>query len=87
MDGAIPADTLVIFAIGGSVYMLTSPAVSNGSHYRYAYSIKPNPWDWLTSRDKAEAMAVKVARWRDDYGIDGIDLDLEEGAGGRKVSK
>lgn len=32
-------------------------------------------------------MAVKVARWRDDYGIDGIDLDLEEGAGGRKVSK
>ena len=27
----------------------------------------------------------KVARWRDDYGIDGIDLDLEEGAGSKKV--
>jgi len=52
----------------------------------YAYSLKPNPWDWLTSKEKAEAMAVKVARWRDDYGIDGIDLDLEEGAGGKKAA-
>ena len=24
---------------------------------------------------------VQVARWRDDYHIDGIDLDIEEGAG------
>jgi len=68
-DGAIPLDTLVIFAIGG-----------------YAYSLKPNPWDWLTSKDKAEAMAEKVALWRDDYGIDGIDLDLEEGAGAKKAA-
>merc|ERR1719336_2515669 len=67
--GAVPADTVVIFAIGG-----------------YAYSLKPNPWDWLTSREKAEAMAEKVARWRDDYGIDGIDLDLEEGAGSKKAA-
>jgi len=52
----------------------------------YAYSLKPNPWEWLTSKEKAEAMAVKVARWRDDYGIDGIDLDLEEGAGGKKAA-
>merc|ERR1712106_560833 len=52
----------------------------------YAYSLKPNPWDWLTSKEKAEAMAIKVARWRDDYGIDGIDLDLEEGAGGKKAA-
>ena len=28
----------------------------------------------------------QVARWRDDYGIDGIDLDLEEGAGSKKVN-
>ena len=27
---------------------------------RYAYSLKPNPWEWLTSREKAEAMAEKV---------------------------
>ena len=71
---------------------------------RYAYSLKPNPWEWLTSKEKAEAMAEKVvttlcvssrghkmspwqvARWRDDYGIDGIDLDLEEGAGSKKVT-
>ena len=26
----------------------------------YAYSIKPNPWHWLTSREKAEKMAEKV---------------------------
>jgi len=52
----------------------------------YAYSLKPNPWEWLTSKEKAEAMAVKVAKWRDDYGIDGIDLDLEEGAGSKKAA-
>ena len=27
----------------------------------------------------------QVAKWRDDYGIDGIDLDLEEGAGSKKA--
>lgn len=66
-EGAVPAETLIIFAIGG-----------------YAYSLRPNPWEWLTSRRKAEAMAERVAKWRDDFLIDGIDLDLEEGAGSRK---
>jgi len=68
-DGAIPEDTLVIFAIGG-----------------YQYSIDPNPWHWLTSKQAAEDMAVEVARWRDLYGIDGVDLDLEEGAGSQKAA-
>ena len=49
--------------------------------FRYAYSYEPNPWDWLTTREKAEAMAVEVATWKTDYGIDGIDLDIEAGAG------
>ena len=48
---------------------------------RYAYSVDPNPWDWLTTREKAEEMAVEVAGWRNSYGIDGIDLDIEAGAG------
>jgi hypothetical protein len=26
----------------------------------YAYSIKPNPWSWLTSKEAAEKMAEKV---------------------------
>jgi len=65
--GAVPADTVIMFAIGG-----------------YAYSIKPNPWHWLTSKEKAEAMAEKVAQWPELYGCDGIDLDLEEGAGSKK---
>jgi hypothetical protein len=26
----------------------------------YAYSIKPNPWHWLTSKEAAEKMAEKV---------------------------
>ncbi len=47
----------------------------------YQYSIDPNPWDWLTSRDKAEAMAEEVAEWRYTYNVDGIDLDIESGAG------
>ena len=85
---------------------------------RYAYSLEPNPWDWLTSQAKAEAMAkrvrlgrsvvtevtvmtvledvtfitvvvtaVQVASWKDQYGIDGVDLDIEEGAGSREVQE
>merc|ERR1719244_338774 len=67
--GAVPADTLIIYAIGG-----------------YAYSLDPNPWDWLTSKEKAEDMAVQVAKWKDDYGVDGIDLDIEEGAGSNHLA-
>jgi len=65
-EGSVPADTRIIFAVGG-----------------YAYSLNPNPWEWLTSREVAESMAEKVAAWRDLYGIDGVDLDIEEGAGSR----
>jgi len=64
--GAVPADTVIIFAIGG-----------------YAYSLKPNPWWWLESRQAAEEMAERVAKWPEMYNCDGIDLDLEEGAGAR----
>jgi len=67
LPGSVPADTVIIFAIGG-----------------YAYSIKPNPWHWLTSQEAAEEMAAKVAEWPEKYGCDGIDLDLEEGAGAHK---
>jgi len=67
--GAVPASTVIMFAIGG-----------------YTYSIKPNPWHWLTSREAAEEMAVKVANWPQEYGCDGIDLDLEEGAGSNKIA-
>ena len=77
----MPASTLIMFAIGG-----------------YAYSLAPNPWAWLTSREAAEQMAeevrprhssryphlcVQVATWRGLYNIDGIDLDIEAGAGDR----
>merc|ERR1719348_2462943 len=67
--GSVPANTVIMFAIGG-----------------YAYSIKPNPWHWLTSKEAAEKMAEKVATWPDLYGCDGIDLDLEEGAGSNKIA-
>ena len=62
--GSVPADTVILFALGG-----------------YAYSVKINPWPFLTSREAAQEMAVKVAAWPDLYGCDGIDLDIEEGAG------
>merc|ERR1719323_2741657 len=67
--GSVPANTVIMFAIGG-----------------YAYSIKPNPWHWLTSKAAAEEMAEKVAKWPEMYGCDGIDLDLEEGAGSNKIA-
>merc|ERR1712002_815914 len=50
----------------------------------YSYSLSPNPWHWLTSKEAAEEMAAKVATWPETYGCDGIDLDLEEGAGAQK---
>ena len=50
----------------------------------YSYSLSPNPWTWLTSKEAAEEMAAKVADWPEKYGCDGIDLDLEEGAGARR---
>jgi len=46
-----------------------------------AYSVKPNPWKFLESEDAAIAMAESVAKWDTQYGCDGIDLDIETGAG------
>ena len=40
-----------------------------------------NPWPWLTSQSAAEEMAERVARWPTEYNCDGIDLDIESGAG------
>jgi len=34
-------------------------------------------WPWLASTEAAEAMAAKVVQWKTQYGIDGIDLDIE----------
>lgn len=42
-----------------------------------AYSEQPNPWPFLKSADAARAMAAEVAKWP----CDGIDLDIESGAG------
>ena len=50
----------------------------------YTYSKDPNPWEWLTTKEKAESMAEVVASWKDLYGCDGIDLDIEEGAGNQE---
>jgi hypothetical protein len=41
----------------------------------------------LTSKEAAEAMAERVAEWPKKYNCDGINLDLEDGAGNRQVSK
>merc|ERR1712141_82060 len=38
----------------------------------------------MGSRDKAEEMAEVVATWPDLYNCDGIDLDIESGAGDHK---
>ena len=37
-----------------------------------------------SAKEAAEEMAVNVAAWPEKYGCDGIDLDLEEGAGSRR---
>ena len=64
--------------LAGSVPASTKIIFSIGG---YSYSQDPNPWEWLTTKEKAESMAEVVATWKDLYGCDGIDLDIEEGAG------
>merc|ERR1712002_628357 len=70
-NGSVPADTVILFAIGG-----------------YVYSSRDDlkVWPWLTSQSAAEAMAAKVAEWPNLYGCDGIDLDIETGAGDTEES-
>lgn len=53
-----------------------------------AYSAKADAemWPWLQSKDAAEAMAVEVAKWPEQYGIDGIDIDIEDGIGSSKTT-
>lgn len=34
-------------------------------------------WPWLETVEAAEAMAAEVVGWKDKYGMDGIDLDIE----------
>jgi len=46
-----------------------------------AYSVKPNPWKFLESEAAAIEMAESVATWDVEHGCDGIDLDIETGAG------
>mmetsp|Transcript_50757 Transcript_50757/g.99466 ORF Transcript_50757/g.99466 Transcript_50757/m.99466 type:complete len:329 (+) Transcript_50757:49-1035(+) len=46
-----------------------------------AYSQQPNPWAFLETKEAAEAMAVEIAKWPAAFGCDGIDMDLETGAG------
>jgi hypothetical protein len=48
----------------------------------YAYSLDNyKSWPWLQSQAAAESMAVEVAKWPALYKCDGIDLDIESGAG------
>jgi len=47
----------------------------------YSYSLKPNPWPFLASLQAAVTMGQEVATWPSKYGCDGIDLDIESGAG------
>ena len=46
-----------------------------------SYSASPNPWPFLSSPAAAKAMAAEVAKWPSMHGCDGIDFDLETGAG------
>ena len=52
----------------------------------YSYSNHPNPWPWLTSQVSAENMAKVVSQWPDLFGCDGVDLDIETGAGSSVVA-
>lgn len=48
------------------------------------YSQKFKPWKWLTSKKRAEDMAERVSLWPDLYGCDGVEVNIESGAGNEK---
>lgn len=48
-----------------------------------AYSTQVDSWPWLATEEAAEKMAEEVVKWSDLYGIDGIDMDIEDGIGQR----
>merc|ERR1711988_1328351 len=52
----------------------------------YSASAGADMWPWLQSAEAAEAMAVEVAKWPSQYGIDGIDIDIEDGIGSSKAT-
>ncbi len=52
----------------------------------YDYSNNPNPWPFLESVEASKSMAEEVSTWPEKYGCDGIDIDLETGAGSQSDS-
>jgi hypothetical protein len=87
LDGAVPEDTGDIPSKSGEIdcfnKIIISFSVIIFAIGGLKYSTEINPWQWLTSQQAAESMAEEVATWVDRYGMDGIDLDIEEGAGFR----
>jgi len=61
----------VIASIGGQAYSASAGA---------------GMWPWLQSKEAAEAMAIEVAQWPSQYGMDGVDLDLEDGIGSSEAT-
>eukprot|EP01084_Bolivina_argentea_P101684 182267_1 len=47
----------------------------------YAYSQSTSYWPWLESSSAATEMAQNVSTWDKLYGVDGVDLDIENPAG------
>jgi len=62
----------------GSLPEHTTLIVSVGGQM---YSKLPNTWTWLSTPERARAMAAEVAKWQSEYRVDGIDIDLEWGSG------
>ena len=57
-EGAVPGDTTIIFAVGG---WHNSSRRKTTLTSRYEYSVDPNPWAWLESKEAAEEMALQVS--------------------------
>lgn len=64
----------------------TQKVVASIGGQAYSASAGADMWPWLQSKDTAEAMAVQVAQWPSQYGIDGIDIDIEDGIGSSETT-
>lgn len=65
----------------GKNKLSTQKVIASIGGQAYSASAGADMWPWLQSKDAAEAMAVEVAKWPEQYGMDGVDVDIEDGIG------
>lgn len=70
----------------GKNHLSSQKVIASIGGQAYSASAGADMWPWLQSKAAAEAMAAEVAKWPEQYGMDGIDIDIEDGIGSSKAT-